>query len=345
MMNSKLFCIATLMLGVILVSCEKQSEDLPVGQYSKGVVIINEGSAESTVSFLSTDSSKIYNNIYYSANAGSLGQYAQSATYYDGKYYLMVSGSDKVVIVNQLDFTKKDTISGLIKPRYMQVINSQKAYITQWGKGGLDGSVAVLDLNTKTVSKIIKTGLGSEKMVMVNNMVYVANEGGYGNDSTVSVINTSTDAVVATIKAGYNPRYIVADKNNKVWAMGIGTFSGEPSSLVCIDPSTNTVEKKFDFAYSEYSPGLSVNTSKDMLIFHFSGNVYEMSITATTLPTVAKIHRSFYNLAVDPKNGYIYGTDVKDYKVNGYVIRYKPTYEKIDSFQVGIVPGDILFNN
>lgn len=180
-------------------------------------------------------------------------------------------------------------------------------------------------------------------------MVYVVNAGGYGNDSTVVVIDPSTDAITKSIKVGYNPNSMVVDKNGMIWLLCSGYTDAsysltKPGALVAIDPTTNSVEKTMTFALLKSPTSLTINSTKDQLVFMYNGAVYQQDITASTLTSTAKINRSFYHISIDPSSNILYATDPKDFSSNGLLVRYN-NFTKMDSCTVGVGAGELFFNN
>ncbi len=336
------FCV--LLIASLIASCSKNSDSGPQGKYQHGVFIVNEGQfrkGNASISFYNPDSLKASNDIFTTVNGRSLGDVAQSITNFEGKYYIVVNNSNKIEIVDD-NFISVGVIKDSIdQPRYLLNINNQKAYISQWRSTG-KGNVAVLDLSTNKVTKLISLNQGPEKMLLFNNVVYVTNGGGLTNDSTVSVIDASTDKLITTIKVGYNPCNILLDKNNKIWVLCGGMWPDKVGSLIQIDPATNTAKTVVSLA-SEYSqPPMTINQAKDKLVFSYDNKVYEQNIASTT-PTV-KLNRAFYKMGINPKNGDLYGTDPENYSSNGWVIRYNSGFAAIDSFKVGVIPGEVMFN-
>lgn len=350
-MKTNLFTFILIASMVMCFSCENETTDNSLkANYSEGILVVNQGNMNhqnADISFISSDN-KVYNNIYYSANNEGLGDVAQSATAYGNYYFVVVNNSNKVEIVNQSDFTRVHTISGLFQPRFITFAGG-KGYLTQWGLVGMTGSVAIINLSSYSIEKTLTTGSGPEKMIAYNNMIYVSNSGGFGTDSTLTILNTTTGEIVKTLKVGYNPSSMVIDKNNRIWVLCSGKYRADytleqPGSLVCVNPETNTVESSYSFATISQPSSLCLNTQKDKLIYIFDNKVFEMTVTDQHLPAVPKINRGFYNVAVDSSTSVIYASDPKTYVSNGYVIRYKPDYSIIDSFKVGNIPGEIVFH-
>jgi DNA-binding beta-propeller fold protein YncE len=357
-MNFKLFSKAFLALAILLsfTRCEKDETTPLQGKFSKGIFIVNEGNytkGNASISFYDRDSLKVTNDLFHKINNRPLGDIGQSMTEHNDKYYIVVNNSSKIEIVNKTDFVSTGVIEGLAQPRYFLGIDNQKAYVSQWGANGLDGSLAIIDLSDNSVTKTIPIGSGTEKMVALGDSIYVANSGGFGNDSTIAVVNSITDELVTHIKVGYNPAAIVTDKNNKLWVLCGGKWKSDysglekPGALVKVNPSNNQVELTLNFTsmsggYDRKS--LSINEAKDVLYYTLDGNLYEQNITSTALSIQPKITREFYNVSVDPSTGMFYGADIRYGTTNGWIIRYSPSYAIVDSFEVGILPDEMFFN-
>jgi hypothetical protein len=348
-----IFASATI---VCISGCEKDEGTQLKGQFSKGVFIINEGNftqGNASISFYDRDSMKVTNDLFYKVNHRSIGDIAQSMSEHDDRYYMVINNSSKVEIVNKTDFVSSGVIENLIQPRYFLGINDSKAYISQWGKNGVNGSIAVVDLSTNIIIKTLSTGAGAEKMTKINDNVYVVNSGGFGNDSTVAVVNSVTDELVAKIKVGFNPQTLVTDKNNKIWVLCGGIWKSDysglekPGSLVQINPSTQEVETTVNFTSllgTYVRKSLFMNKSKDKLFYTLDGQLYEHNIESSTAENTPKISRTFYNVGLDEEHNIFYGSDIRNGITNGWIIRYNSSYVPIDSFVVGIYPDEMFFN-
>jgi hypothetical protein len=358
---TRLFTIVLLASATLILGCKKEepnpvSTTTPKGAYDNGVFITCEGafgSGTGTVSFFNRSNSTVSNDLHQSVNALPLGNIVQSMQVHNSKGYVVVNNANKIEIVNASTFVSGGKISGLSSPRYFAGINASKAYVSQWGSGASDVGVRVVDLNSNSAGALIPTGAGPEKMILVGNFMYVTNSGGFGNDSTITIINTSSDTFVKNLTVGPNPNSIVLDKNGKIWVLcgGIVDFAvpanGTPGKLVRINPSTNTVEASFAFTSgSEHPLNLCTNKLKDKLFFlgnlYSLGNVYSFAIGASTLPTTPILNRNYYGLGIDPTNDQIF-TSVTNFS-NGMVLRYNSNAMLLDSFQVGVIPGNFCFN-
>ena len=121
---------------------------------------------------------------------------------------------------------------------------------------------------------------------------------------------------------------------------------GTQGKLIRIDPTTNAIEASFTFAsHIEHPTNLIINKAKDKLLYlenFSSGKIFSFDITASSLSTIALANRSYYSISVDPTNDQLF-TSVTNYS-NGWILRYTANAALIDSFQVGVIPGNFYFN-
>ena len=328
--------------------------------YSIGVFTVNQGpfnSGTGTISYYNRTTKAVTADLFQLVNQRPLGNVAQSMQAFNGKAYIVVNNDAKTEVVNATTFASTGTITNLAQPRYFVGLNSTTGYISQWGANGLTGSVAVVNLQTNKVTSTIPTGKGAENMLLVGGYLYVACSGGDGIDSVVTVINTTTNTVAGNIWVGPNPQSLQIDASGKIWVLCGGEFNSsytliEPSQLVRINPFTNTVELTLPFnattASNFYSSATSpsnliINPSKGTLYYLYNGAVYSQSTTASTLATTPIINESFYGLGIDSTTNYLYAANAGNYTNNGWVVRFTTTGAKVDSFQVGIIPGNFCF--
>ena len=345
---------------LLLTACDPKENATPAGKYENGVLIVNEGPFNNgigTVSYFNRSTKTVENDIFGTTNGRPLGNLVQSLSIHNGKAYVVVNNSAKVEIADAKDFTSVGVINGLAQPRYFLGLTDQKAYVTQWGADGLTGSVAVVDLETSSVTKTIPTGRGPERLLNVQGTVYVVCGGGYGVDNRVTVIDADSDAVITNITVGDSPNSIQLDANYNVWvSCGGRKVFNNPSqntagSLVRINTESslhlpaNQVQGTLPFSDVNGAPEeMTINKARNILFYTFGGKVYRQDVNSNTLNPTPVINRSFYGLGIDPADDVLYAADAGDYNSNGKVIRYNSsTGAPLDSVQVGIIPSEFTF--
>lgn len=335
-----------LMVGLLAVTgCRKDKPEAPsdfagtaIGEH--GVFITNEGNFQwgnASVSYFDIATGNIVEDLYQPANGAPLGDVCQSMVLHDGKGYVVVNNSGKVVVVDPDSFTEQAVVTGFQSPRYFQPVGGNKAYVTDY----YAGKVAVVDLTSNTITGYIPSSGTTQEMVFHAGKVYVVNE----SRGEIHVIDPATDAVSDTIVVNKGANSIAVDTNGKLWVACTGG-GGTPPAIKRIDPQTATVEASFNYTSSANNPWrLQINGTADTLYF-LKGGVYRMAIDDHSAPTTAFIPadgRNLYGLGVDPGDGTIYLADALDYTQRGVVYRYKPDGTPLGTFLAGTIPGSFCF--
>ena len=332
--------------------------DVTVGQ---GVMILNEGNftyANSTLSFYDPEADTVSNYLFYRANGSPIGDTGQSLCAMDGKLYIVVNGSGYIYKVDAkticCDTTKPYILADLASPRYMIPISHDKAYVSDL----MSKQMWIINPQTMSLMGSIEMGKPTETMVQVGSEVYVANWSRfYANDiqnNSVQVVDARNDIKVAEIEVGYEPKGMVVDKNGTVWVMCEGDANDfdVPSTLWKIDSHTrvSSLVKTFERRASSlavdptgsilyYCHTCSDFTNTELRRMYVDNPSYEDDFC---IPSEG---RTFYTIAVDPRNGELYVPDAKNYVMNGTVYRYTSDGLLLSSFDAGISPGFFLFVN
>lgn len=353
--------IAMLVLAgtFFFVSCnndDNNTNDVPLGAYDDGILVLSEGNfggGNSAVSFISEDFLNQQNNIYSVVNGENLGDTGQDIGFMGNLAYIVMNGSNKIHVVNRFTFEHVTTISeGLVNPRYIAFANG-KGYVTNWGNGGVstDDYVAVIDLNSNTVIKNIPVAEGPERIIEEDDKLYVAHKGGYGVGSTVSVIPASTDVVATTYNVADNPNSLeVEDGILYVLCGGVQAWSpGDVptiGSLKQINLASGNIVS-YDFPLGQHPSNLVIEDDK--MYYTIAEKVFTKDLSTTALPAqqlfsaTAQGVYGIYSFAVE--DGKIFVGDAKDYNSNGSVYVYSMTGSLLNEFTVGVTPTGIYFND
>jgi hypothetical protein len=321
--------------------------------FKSGIFVVNEGNfnwGNASVTYIDRTTGDDYNNLFQTVNERPLGDVAQSMKTFNNKGYIIVNNSNTVEVVSLDDFKSVASIKGFSAPRYLEVIDSSKAYVTN-----MKGDISVVDLNSSQITKTIPTGEWTEAMIRYQSYIFVTCVGKFSESTTkrkakLLVINTKDDRIVDSIQTGKEPLGIVIDKKEKIWVLSTGGWDNvEPATLIRVNPDLMQVEKVFVFPASQSVPSrLSINPSGDTLYFLKNG-VFQMPVTAGDLPSDPFIQaggKLFYGLGIDPANGTLWTTDAVDYVSNGKAYHYSQSSGTlIGSFETGRIPGSFCFPN
>lgn len=338
---------AALFIGAALAftSCQKETENGPSYDLSKGLIIVNEGTEFGSISHYNPTTDVVTNDIFKTVNNREAGKVLQSVCTSGSNVYLVLNSSSKIEVINKNTSREVATITGLEGPRYM-VANGTTGYVSLWGTD----EVAVLDLTNNTVKQRIKVGPDPEGLLILNNMLYVANSNGAtstSSNNTVSVIDLKTNNIVKPITVKDSPKGFTVDKTGAIWVLCAGyTNYGtiNTNSFLCkINPSDYSTTS-IDLGSLHYDR-IAINSAKDKLSFGGgwgTPGIFQMDITATTAPAKPLISGDFYGFAINPSNGEVMAMDTK-VKDNHKMIRYNSIGEKIKEYPVGVFPNGGIF--
>lgn len=341
----------------ILASCSKHNDTPAVSTPTiNGLFVLNQGGitkGNSTLSFYDFTTKVATTDVFFNANNSVLGDTGNDIEVYGSKTYIVVNYSSTIQVTKTqsqkliANVVMNDSKGNHRQPRNI-VFYKSNAYITAY-----DGTVAVMDTATLTITKNITVGTSPEQEVISNGKLYVANSGGalYPNaENTVSVIDLTTQAEIKRVTVGQNPISLAVDAYNEIYVLAAGaTLTGTntyvPSSITVINTTTDVAAAPVltDLAYA--SP---IVISNDIAYYIGGDN----KIKTYNVKTKASVSTGFitdgttiaipYALSVNDATGEIYVADAIDYTSTGTVYAFDKTGKKEYSFKVGINPGKIL---
>ncbi len=341
-----------LVLG--LVACNKNQPDPPTvpDQYKNGVLVLNEGLFEqnnASISFF--DGEKSFHQVFKSENGRGLGDTAND-------FEAFTIGSDEFVIVavdisSQLEIFNRNTLKSVAQiplfnsegnarePRKV-VVQGFTAYVCNF-----DGTVAVVDLTTATISALIEVGANPDGLVISNDHLYVSNSGGLHYpvyDSTVSVISLSSLVVVETFETRINCTQMVADNASDLYQVSNGNYDDIPPALIRIDALTNTVEAIVEEPISSlvlFNDWMYYYQGDEKAIMRFN------TLTEVFDPNVIvdlSHAETFHGFEIDSATNRIYCMDAKGYVNSSIITAYSMEGVYLFDFEAGLVATDLIFN-
>lgn len=348
---------------LLFLSCTKEKEAEMPYPVPQGIFICNEGNhlyGNATLSIYDPLEKTVQNQIYARANNGvAVGDVFQSMKIIDGKGFMVVNNSDKIIVIDLDTYEHIGKIDGLSSPRYIEYINETKMYVSELN------STTITTVNPRTLKVISRITIGSstEQMVSDNDFVYACS---WSMNNKIFRIDSRSNILLNSIEVTKQPNSMVLDKNGKLWVLSDGGYEKSPygqeiAALTRINTETFTIEQVYKFPDIKFSPSrLSINKEKDTIYFINGGyksnvksatnenGVYKMSVESSELPTaplIPEVGRLFYALGIDTSNGDIYIGDAIDYQQKGIVLRYNSQGELQDMFKTDIIPGSFCFKN
>lgn len=331
---------------VLLVTqgCKKKEDDAVSAGYSKGVFVLNEGSfsASGGVTWYDPSTGATEADLFSKANAGAvLGSYPQSMTQFNGKWYIPVTNSNQVIIVDAKSFQFIDSIGGLEKPRYFVPFDDSTGFVSEWGSDGISGKVVQINLANNTVVAKLPVGSGPDRMIfsLDGHDLLVLNSGGYGTDSTIAVLSGLPNLATANLSiltTGTNPG-------------SLAYLYGDPYVLCKDSYLASTPMGCFDYLnkpgrcdFSAGVPAFSEDLVSDGLFLYFAAfdGVWRFNPAGSGI-LEHFIDQSAYSMNKDIVNGKIYVADAKGFTGAGELTIYSENGTKEKSIPTGVSPGEI----
>ena len=327
--------------ALLLASCSNDDTidtNIPLGNYEKGILVLNEGNfgtPNASVSYISNDFIAV-NNIFGIENSDKkLGDVAQSMSFSDDKAFIVLNNSNVIEVVNRYTFKSIATISGNLKlPRYSAVLNG-KLYVTN------NKTLTVFDAKNFTYLETILINKVSEKIITANGKLYVTN-GAFGSGSTVTVINPQSNNAMSTITVenGVNS---IEEKNGFVYVLCGNTTT---SKLFKIDTKT---DKATSIESTTLKKALNMDIDGDKIYYTQGTGVYAMALNAATFseaPLFSVADNSFSTFyGFNVIDGKIYSADANGFTGDGVVKIFTTTGTELKTVTVGRGPNSFYSNN
>jgi DNA-binding beta-propeller fold protein YncE len=333
-------------LVLCLISCEPNDPgpvivtDAKTVLEGNGIFIMNEGNftrGNGSLSFYSSDSAKIYNNIFYAANKRTPGDIPFSMYVSGDTACLIINNSGKIEVVSRKTMLSLKAITGIKSPRYMVKTGGDKYYISSL----YSDSLTLFSLSSCSVTGFIDIGRSSEQMLVSGAKAYIAS---WSGGRVVTVVDIASDEIIKTIEVGLEPESMVSDRDGNIWVLCSGGYMGEEDPvLMRIDPSTDLITRSVSFSRSAYPTNLRINAAGDSL-YYLKNGVFRMSVYDNTPPVEPLIReqgRLFYRMEPDNLNSSIFVTDANDYQRSGFILRYSNNGTLLESHVAGIIPGNM----
>ena len=331
-----------LLLTTAFFGCEKEPvrKNDPLGDTSgTGIFVCNEGNFQSgnaSVTYVNYEKQIAVEDLYRSSNNSPVGDVLQSLIIFNGKAYLVVNNSGKLICADPGTLQKISELSGLRSPRYLLPLSDSKAYLSDL----YENAISVVNLNAMKVSGKISCNGWTEEMLRYKSRVFVCNK----KSNYVFVIDTASDAIVDSLDAGFGSESICMDQNKHVWVLSAGDQSKQiNATLNCFDAENLGRLFRFNFKNNEVPMRLRINKSGDQ-IFFINTDVYSMDVSdSVPAKFITANGRNFYGLAWDPNHDELLVSDAGDYIQKGSVFRYDIQAMLKGKFGAGIIPGTFWF--
>lgn len=340
----------SLWAAILLISCNPDGNEVPLGEFEKGgVLIMNEGAFganDGEVSFYEFAQESARPNIFEAANNRPFAGLLQDMVEHNGHIYL-VANTGKVEVVNAGDFKSVGAVEGLDISR-SAIVTNNKLYISDWGPydanfNNPESYIAVVE-NVKggPIATKIPVESRPEGLFTVNNQLLLASSAA----RKLSVINLSQDTVSRTMDITGRPSFFFESGNN------LFLYAHDASNVYFheINKSNITISRTITVDLSGATSNFALGTDNSIYI-----------ITSTGWPdnndAVAKVNLSngsvsnpelfkgsgFYGIGYRNSAREIYIADNNGFQGNGSVIVINESGQEVKTFTAGRGPSGFKF--
>lgn len=369
-LNKKLWALLSAMLILSFTACSDNDSDSPINPGEESgieALIVNQGKYGTNTGSISViyRNGKVNPDIFKQVNNRPLGDAAQSITEINKKYFVSLSNSKKIEVIDPQSFKSLGTI--LYKeegsPRQIIRISAEEAIVSDY-KSQL--------VRIKTTAPYDKPLEYIPTPEILNNIIVAKNKlFGTGKEKLhvfdLNNIKAESIRTIEGIQCDETCRMLI-DKNDKIWVLN----NKDKDKIVfdCIDPQSEKVIKSYSlplvnkgtakpgdvvekifFNRTDIDPALTwiyfnavtfkaagyeeVFTQQSVYRINIENGQFELY---KELPSISMM----YGFGVSPE-GNVFICDCLDYSAQrGFVRKYKADGGDI-SFPVGIYPAEVFF--
>lgn len=336
---------------VATLSCGSDPVEVPLGEFEKGVLIINEGA-------FGTNDGEIYHynreaesttpNVFEHVNSRPFAGLIQQLTHHES-YFYMVANTGKVEIVNDSDFKSVGSVISerLVIPRALAVAG-QKLFISDYGPydeqwNNPNSFIAVVEgKEGGIVGKTISVPSQPEGLAVVGEKLWVACAAGNG----VVVIDPQTEEVVANVPLPKGSPYSFFNYNGLFY---VYARSATDIYFYILNSSNFSVTSMIEIpvANSIYNGNYALGEGGKVYIIQNSGasdRVVTVSLTTGEVLNENLYQGSnFYGLGYDTATKDLYIGDHAGWQSNGKVLVVNEQGALLKTLEVGKGPSGFVF--
>lgn len=335
------------------------AEPDPDGDF-RGFYVLNEGErgeGNASLDYFSYVNGTYTTDIYTSVNPGkgSLGDHACGIAAHGGYVYVLVGGSDRIVVLDGATAVVKGVIA--VKSPRAIAFDSDYAYVT--GAEGGKGYVCRIDTRDFSLHGSVPVGIEPEGLAVGGGKLYVANAGDYMDkdyENYISVVDLVTFTTADSISAPINMKYIAFDAYGRLWTSSRGNYVDKASRIDVYDfEDGNAVRGEgIDTPVSAmtiagdtlYYIGTSYDDKWQPVVAYgtvrLSASGYEEGEPFVSDGSESRIAAP-YAVAVNQDNGDIIIADAGDYRTAGRIFCYGSDGKLRWDCAAGVVPGYMAF--
>ena len=341
-----------LWLALIVAACNTtdQIESPPLGEFEKGVLIMNEGAFgvnDGEIFHYDPSSGVVKGDIFRGKNLRPFGGLIEDMLEAEGRIYL-VANTGKVEIVDQKDFGILGGVSlGLNISRSLVAVN-QKLFISDWGPydasfNNPDSYVAVVnDLNGGPIAKKIPVSSRPEGMIVAGNFIFVA----CTSAKKLEVISIASESVAASVLVEGSPSRFL-DIEGRLFL-----YATDDNNAIFheINPGNYTIVRTIKIPLANPTSMVTLGEGSEAYIITSTGwPDYTDAVAKVSVNNAQVINNAYYTgsglygIGFKVEGKEIYVAENNGFQGNGSVSILNASGQKVKSLTVGKGPSGFIF--
>jgi DNA-binding beta-propeller fold protein YncE len=311
----------------------KSNSSLDVLLINRTVTIIDSTNRQDTIITFDT--------LYQKDRIADLGDVGNDLKLINGKLYVVLNGSNQIVVVDPSNATEVTRINFPIGSSSNKIANigGGKALVTQ-----LYGSeVSIIDLTTNTVAGSMAINRSSVDIGVLDNKAFIS-----ADSQSILVWDLTSNSLDTIIDVRYAPQQIYVDSlNHQIIVACEGNFA-DPSSnsyLVYINAMTGAIANTEQVGAGPYAIGRLIAGPTGKLFMLVGGQVKSIDLATRTISqTPISSSKFYYGGAYDAVSGGLYLGDPANFSNAGTIDVYNvSTGALVKSYEAGIAPAHFAF--
>jgi hypothetical protein len=311
----------------------------------------NWGGNDASIQYYDVQNDVLGSDLYAAANGEGLGDLGQDLIQYGSKLYATVSGSSKVVVMDQnckvlKSFAVTDSEGTPASPRYLTA-DKGNVYFTAY-----DGTVSRIDTLSLSINGKVEVGDHPEGIAAANGKLYV-NISGYGSGAQVAVVDQTSFTKTKDLDVVLNPyTQCKVGSDGNVYIVSNGNYAGNSwtdeanwvyGTVQCINTTTDTV--------TELCRGSYIALYKNLIYVLYS-EYYLPNLTRAFIYNIdTKQESDFIDLStfsspnsidIDPVDDRVYISDAS-WSAPADVLIYDLDGNYISKFSAGYYTSKVIF--
>ena len=326
-----------------LAAC-KEKKDGPAAakvtiEQGKMVLICHEGNfrmGNAAAGLLNLGTGQWDENAFKTFTGRALGDVCQSATLWNGAWWIVVNNSGKIEILKKENFAPVKTIEGITSPRFLLPVSETKGYLTDLYANKL----WIVDGQAMAIAGSVAFPGWGEELLQAGGKVWVVNR----RKNKLFGLNPVSDTWQDSVAFPGNLSSIAPASQGRIW-VGFEGNTGSAAGISLFNPNTLSKENTWLSNQTTMPFAFQSSASGDSLFF-IQNQVMMLKTEDSGWPVADVLEGktgNFYGLGYDGRRRQLWASDARDYQQKSKVYKKDLLSGTIQEQAGGIISSRFYF--